>query len=229
MIRQPALRPAGDTSERHPLNHFGAQHALFAGSLLILAVTGLPQRFDSLAVSEWVVDAVGGIENLRTVHHLAAAALIAASVYYVAAVAKTVLVDRDLRALSMLPDGRDFSAAMRLAGHLLGLRGYRPAAPRRPGYLEKFDYWVLAWGALVMAASGLMRLFPVRAADLLSTALVEAALRAHSNLGPLLAVWFIVLHLGYLRLVCRDEPAPHGAIVPEALEAGSGERGESGA
>lgn len=171
------------------------QYGLLIGSALVLAVTGLPQRLDSLAPSQWLMDAAGGIETLRTVHHAAGAALIVVALYH-AFSAFLVPGIRRAAPLAMIPDARDYRDACTLLLYFVGRRQQRPPL-RDPSYFKKADYWVLAWGFTAMGLSGLIRLFPARMTGILSGDVVAATLEFHSDVALLAVVWLVVVHLAY--------------------------------
>lgn len=207
--------------------HGQAQHALIVGSLLVLALTGLPQKFDSLSPSQWLMDSMGGIETLRLIHRTAAGVLIFAGFYHFASVLVAVLVWKVLTPLQMIPDARDFRDALQMIQHFLGLRRNRVAFGR-PSYFQKADYWVIVWSLAMMGASGLIALFPVRAARLVSGEAVQAALRLHSDSAILVVAWVLVVHLIYAGLapaLFPSRPAilwgktPRAGLVPAAPEA----------
>ena len=179
--------------------HGQAQHALLLGSLLVLALTGLPQKFDSLALSRWFMDSAGGIETLRLIHHIAGGVLIFAGLYHFALVLVAILVLKVLAPLQMIPDARDFREALQTIRYFLGLR--QESVPfDRPSYFQKLDYWVIAWGMALMGASGMALLFPVRAARLISGDVVLATLRVHSDSAILIVAWVLIVHLIYAGL-----------------------------
>jgi hypothetical protein len=180
--------------------HAQAQYGLLVGSLLVLAATGLPQKFDSLGLSRWLMDSVGGIENLRLIHHIAGGVLIFTAFYHVALVLAAVLVLKVLTPLQMIPDARDFRDALQTARYFLGSRREGVAFGGRPSYFQKFDYWLLVWSIGMMGTFGLISLFPVRFARLLSGEVVLAILRVHSDAAILIVAWALIVHLIYARL-----------------------------
>jgi cytochrome b subunit of formate dehydrogenase len=179
-----------------------AQYALMLACVIVLALTGLPQKFESLALSRNATDLAGGIENLRLVHHVAGGALVLAGVYHVVLVLAAVLVLKETAPLRMVPGGRDLRDAMRATAYFAGLRRERPGAGGRR-YFQKIDYWFLAWSLGVMAVTGFVNLFPLRVARLLSSDATLAALRAHSDAAPLVLVWVVIVHLMYTGLTPR--------------------------
>src|SRR3972149_3163349 len=148
-------------------SHLRAQYALLLACLAILALTGSPKNFESLSLSREVIDLAGGIENLRLVHHVAGGALVTVGIAHVALVVAAVLVLGVTAPLQMIPSGRDFGDAMRAAAYFAGLRRDPPGSGGRR-YFRKIDYWFVSWSLGVMAVTGLVNLFPLRAARLLS-------------------------------------------------------------
>jgi thiosulfate reductase cytochrome b subunit len=179
-------------------------HLLIIGSVFVLALTGLPQRLDSFGPSEWLMDAAGGIETLRAVHHGAGAVLVVAGLYHLLSALFAAPANGRPGLLSMIPDGRDYLDAITTLLYFLGLRRDRPPL-REPTYFQKLDYWVLAWGLMVMALTGLVRLFPARMTNLLSGDVVAAALQAHSDFALLVVAWVAVVHVAYAGL--SSQPA----------------------
>jgi len=204
---------AGEFRPARPTFHvpLRAQYALLIGSALVLAVTGLPQRLDSLALSQWLMETAGGIETLRTVHHAAGAVLIATGIYHVLWVFFVAGIRR-AAPLAMIPDARDYRDAFTLLLYFAGRRQQRPAL-RDPTYFKKADYWVLAWGFTAMGLSGFIRLFPARVTGILSGDVVAATLEFHSDVALLAVVWLVVVHLAYGTLLThRSSEETHPAI-----------------
>lgn len=188
------------------------EHLLIVGSVFVLALTGLPQRFDSLGPSHWLMDTAGGIEGLRAIHHGAGAVLIVACVYHLSLAIFATKAVRRPGLLSMIPDGRDYLNAITTILYFLGLRRNRPPL-REPTYFQKFDFWVLAWGLAIMAITGILRLFPAQTTTLLSGDIVAAAIQAHSDLAITIVAWVAVIHVAYTAL-SPQTPARDGAHAP---------------
>ncbi|HSP55415.1 MAG TPA: cytochrome b/b6 domain-containing protein [Dehalococcoidia bacterium] len=217
MTAQPSLATRPLSTRRPALfPQTRVPHLSMLASILVLAATGLPQKFDSLGPSEWIMDTAGGIETLRAVHHAAGAVLIVAATYHVCFVLYALLVKHRFGLLAMVPDAADFRDAVATMLYFLGLRPQRPVL-RDPTYLQKLDYWAMFWGLVVMMFTGIVRLFPDRATAVLSGNVVAAALEAHSDIAALVVTWVAAFHLAYMRLAFR--PSAHlgrqGATSPE--------------
>ena len=183
-------------------SHLRAQYGLAVVCVAILALTGLPQKFESLSLSRGVIELAGGIENLRLVHHVAGAALVLTGIYHVVLVLAAVLVLGETAPLRMIPSPGDFGDAVRAVGYFVWLRKERPSGRGRR-YFQKVDYWFMAWSLGVMAVTGLLNLLPLRAARLLSADTVLASLRTHSDAAPLVVAWVAIVHLLYTGLTPR--------------------------
>jgi len=183
-------------------SHLRAQYALVVVCIAVLALTGLPQKFESLSLSRQVMDLAGGIETLRLVHRVAGGALVLTGVYHVALMLAAVLIFGETAPLRMIPSARDFGDTVRATSYFLRLRTEPPSARGRQ-YFQKIDYWFMAWSLGVMAATGLVNLMPLRVARLLSAEAVLSSLRTHSDAAPLVVVWVVVVHLLYTGLTPR--------------------------
>lgn len=213
--------------------HARVQHVLLLLSLLVLAGTGLPQKFDSLGPSRWIMDNAGGIETLRAVHHVAGGVLIFAGFYHVALMLNAIRIRAAITPLKMIPGPRDYRDAWRMVSYFLGLRRQPIAFEGPPSYFQKYDYWVLVWGLTVMGVSGLIRLFPVRMTNLLSADAVAAVLQTHSDIAVLMVAWVLVVHVAYPALTpppFARRAAAGGPVdyppVPTPLESGAGRQEE---
>ncbi|MBT7289829.1 MAG: DUF4405 domain-containing protein, partial [Chloroflexi bacterium] len=72
--------------------HQIAQHWLLIISEMMLLLTGLPQKFATWAASQWWINVLGGMENVRIVHRIGAYLMIALCVYHVIYLLYSILV-----------------------------------------------------------------------------------------------------------------------------------------
>ena len=153
------------------------QHAAIIVLFSILLVTGMPQSWPQATVSLWIVDHLGGIFAARWLHR---AAGIAFSVLVVAhlSVAITGVLARRTKP-SMLLAKKDFADAIQ---NLRYYAGYTDTAPKfgRFDYRQKFEYWGLVFGSLIMMATGFILYFPIVVSQVLPTELIPAAKLMHS-------------------------------------------------
>ncbi len=58
------------------------EHQILLVTFTILAVTGLLQRYSKFLLAEVLITLLGGVETIRTIHHLTAVVFIALSIYH---------------------------------------------------------------------------------------------------------------------------------------------------
>jgi len=169
------------------------QHALMLVSFLVLAATGLPQKF--IYVNNHFIDdtieLLGGIETARVVHRWAATVLMLTTVYHLLSVAHRTLVRR-VR-LSMMPGYQDVADAWRSVRYNLGLASERPRMDRFT-WEEKVEYWSLVWGTVVMILTGFMLWNPIATARFLPGEYIPAAQVVHGGEALLAVLAVLVWH-----------------------------------
>lgn len=159
---------------------------------VVLAVTGIPQKFHESAWAEWLIMNLGGIETVRAIHRAAGIAF--------AAIAFGALFYDVVRLLggkimaAMVPTAKDFRDAILEIRYFLGLSMERPKFDRYD-YRQKFEYWGLLFGGMVMVATGFVLYFPMTFASLLPGELIPVAKVAHSNEAMLALLVVITWHL----------------------------------
>jgi len=129
------------------------QHVVMMVSFILLAVTGLPLKFNTWPISQWWCGVWGGIEVTRTVHHFSAWAMVIVCVYHLVYIGYTVLILKRPFPTKMIPSGQDFVKFFQEMLYFIGLRKEEPKWDRF-NWREKFDYWAIFWGMPVMAGSG---------------------------------------------------------------------------
>jgi cytochrome b subunit of formate dehydrogenase len=177
------------------------QHGIMLLSFLVLAVTGLPQKFitSDVRLVDSLIDLMGGIETVRVAHRAAATVLMLSTIFHLIDVAYRILVRR--AALSMLPRYQDVADALQAARYNLGLAKERPRMGRFT-WEEKVEYWSLLWGTVVMIGTGFMLWNPIATTRILPGEAIPAARVVHGGeaLLAVLAVliWhFYSVHLRY--------------------------------
>lgn len=85
------------------------EHVVMFTSFIVLAVTGLPQKFAEAGISQAIINLLGGIETTRQIHHVAAIVLLIHSAFHLVAVGYRLFVRRSRP--SMLPGVKIFAMA----------------------------------------------------------------------------------------------------------------------
>ena len=168
------------------------EHILMLLSFSTLGLTGLPQRFASHPVSLAFVNALGGIENLRTIHHTAAIVMMLGTIFHILVVGYKIFVER--QRMTMLPVFQDAKDALGTFLYNIGLGKSRPQMGRYT-FEEKAEYWAFVWGAVVMGFTGFLMWNPVTAATFLPGEFIPAAKAAHGGEAVLAVLAIIVWHM----------------------------------
>lgn len=156
-------------------------------TVLVLSGFALISPFSSLA------DAIGFTDPIRrVVHRMAGVTLIAVGIYHLFYVALT-RSGRDM-VKSMLPIPKDASDISSTLRYHLRLSRNKPAFARFT-YGEKFEYWALVWGTVVMAVTGLMAWFQVPVTRVLPGWSIDVALTIHLYEAILATLAILVWHL----------------------------------
>lgn len=174
------------------------QHILMAFTFTALAVTGLPQKFADLGASQWAISAMGGLDSTRAIHHVMAFAMLGACVWHLAYLGWVNVRTRG-GGLGMLAGLQDFKDILQATLYFLGFSRTRPKFDRYT-YQEKFDYWAVFWGIVIIGGSGLILLFPVAAARIMPGAMIPVAFVAHSDEAVLAVGWILIVHIFYAHL-----------------------------
>lgn len=183
-----AARRAGEEFVRFTLSQ-RLEHLLLIVSFTVLTVTGVPQKFHEAGWADWSMNLVGGIDAVRSIHHVAAILFILEGLYHAAYVVNAVLLRHGRP--SMLPGLKDVRDAIHMVLYFLGFAKTQPRFDRFD-FRQKFEYWGVVWGGVVMIATGLIMWFPVVATKLLPGEFVPAARAAHGG-EALLALLVIVI------------------------------------
>ena len=185
--------------------HQRAQHLVMLCTFMALAATGLPQKFGSYGASRWWIDVLGGLDVVRTIHRTAGLVMLTDCLYHVSYVMVRVGFQGRFEMFRMIPTIQDAQNMLASFAYALGITRERPQFDRF-SYLEKFDYWAVFWGIAVIGTSGIILLFPVQAAGLLTGPALPAALAAHSDEALLAVGWIFTVHLFYVFLAPESFP-----------------------
>jgi cytochrome b subunit of formate dehydrogenase len=96
--------------------------------------------------------------------------------------------------LSIVPNKKDFTDAIQTLTYYLG-RTDTPAQFDRFDYRQKFEYWGLVLGAVVVIGTGLVLYFPILFTRFFPGELIPAAKVAHSNEGLMAFLVVILWHI----------------------------------
>ncbi len=203
------------TFERFGKN-FRAQHMLMFVSVIILIITGMPLKFPEYGISKFIViDLFGGLQNSTLVHRVGAVGLIIVGVWHLLYSVLSSKGRRDF--LLMIPLPRDIKDFFHTISYYLGKK---PSGPKhgRFSFIEKFDYWAVYWGMVVMIGSGIIMWFK----EHFPKYLFDIGREAHSDEGLLATLAIVVWH--FYNVHFNPEVFPmswvwwHGQLTEEEMK-----------
>lgn len=168
------------------------EHLMMLLSFSTLGLTGLPQKYAASPISQQILLALGGIENIRAIHHVAAIVMMLGTIYHIIFVGYKIFVQRTR--MSMLPGLQDAWDALNAFLYNIGVRKTRPQMGRFT-FEEKAEYWAFVWGAVVMGLTGFLMWNPITASKLLPGEFIPAAKAAHGGEALLAVLAIIVWHM----------------------------------
>ena len=173
------------------------EHLLTLGSFVVLAVTGLPQKFAGAEWAQTMIALMGGIQSVRIIHRVAATLLMLETVNHLFTLGYRLLVQR-VR-LTMLPGLNDVKEGLGAFLYNLGFRRQPPQAGRFT-FGEKLEYWALVWGTTVMVITGFMLWNPIATTKLLPGQFIPAAKAAHGGEALLAVLSIIIWHMYHVHV-----------------------------
>jgi cytochrome b subunit of formate dehydrogenase len=206
---------------RHFLRFTRAQrllHATLFTTFLGLAATGLPMRFSESVWARGLARGVGGFGAILFFHKLCAVVLTLAFLIHVKDIFTRSLIHGEKGifwgANSMVANWKDVKD---LFGHFRWFLGLGPKPQfDRYSYWEKFDYWAVFWGMVVIGFSGYAMWFAPFFAHILPGWALNAVLVIHSEEG-LLAILFI-FSIHFVNTHLRPDSFPMDMVIFTGLE-----------
>jgi formate dehydrogenase gamma subunit len=169
------------------------EHWILLISFSILGFTGLLQRYSKFQPVTWSINNIfGGLETLRSLHHMMAFLLGLLVIYHTLRVAYLWFVKR-IR-VQMLPEIRDIHNFTGTIAYNLNKRKSRPLSDRYT-IEQKMEYWMLAAGIAVLGITGLIQWFPSLVTLYLPGNTIPIARLAHSLQAVLSVSIVIVWHM----------------------------------
>jgi cytochrome b subunit of formate dehydrogenase len=180
----------GEMFQRFNRN-FRFQHMVMFSSVILLVITGMPIKFPNFFLSRFVINLWGGINNSTMVHRIGAGMLIYFMVHHML---YTVL-SRDGRRdfLLLIPMPKDLRDAVQNVRFFMGKTGERPKFGRF-SYIEKFDYWAVYWGCIIMIGSGALLWGESIALKYMPKFVLDIAHEAHSDEAMLATLAIVIWH-----------------------------------
>ncbi len=158
----------------------------------LLAITGFPQRWPEAGWSVWTAGLFGGSEALRAVHRYSGILFSLLTVIHLGSA--TWLVATKRARPSLVPTRQDFEDSVQTLRYYLGITD-RHARFDRFDYRQKFEYWGLVLGGMLMIVTGFMLYFPIETTRFVPGEFIPVAKAAHGNEGLLAFLVVITWHI----------------------------------
>ncbi len=185
-----------DKTERSYFVRFSArqraEHWILMVSFIVLAVTGLAQRYYTAGWAEWVILNAGGIEYTRLIHRAFGLLFTLLVLYHLGYVAYHFFFKHGR--LTMVPTLKDFRDVVGALRYTFGLEDRLPQFGRYD-YRQKFEYWGLIIGGMVIIITGFILAFPVAVTRVLPGQVVAASVEFHGFEATLAVLTIVIWHL----------------------------------
>ena len=168
------------------------EHQLNMFSFAILVVTGLSQKFHNYSLAQWIILNLGGVDSVRLIHRYTGVFFAFLTLSHVV-IGSMGVIFRKWQA-TMVINKKDFTDAIENLKYYFGVTD-KPAKCDRYDYKQKFEYWGVVVGGLLMIATGLVLWFPTSVVRYLPGELIPAAKAAHTNEALLAFLVIVVWHL----------------------------------
>jgi cytochrome b subunit of formate dehydrogenase len=171
-------------------------HLLFAISLMMLTLTGMPLMYAESSWAPAVMKLLGGPSIAQLIHRIFATSF--AVIFIVHVLWLVGYLVRNWKTFkifgpnSLVPGLQDLKDVIAMFKWFLG-QGPRPIFDRWT-YWEKFDYWAPFWGVTIIGSSGFMMWFPHITAQYLPGWVFNVAMIAHGEEAFLAAVFLFTVH-----------------------------------
>jgi formate dehydrogenase gamma subunit len=133
------------------------QHAVMAGSFILLVITGFMLRFPHTSWVSLISDlSKDAFEYRSLIHRFAAILMVGVSLYHIYYISFTQRGKQFIK--DLFPRYKDLQDAIGIAKFNLGISKEKPKLDRF-SYAEKAEYWALIWGTIVMTVTGFMMWF----------------------------------------------------------------------
>jgi len=175
------------------------QHFLLLTSFIVLVITGFALKFPELFLVSWVVSVFGeDVFELRgEVHRIASVVMVAVGFYHLIYIALTKRGKKLFK--DMLMKKSDLSDLRKSFSYFLGKTNEKPKYGRF-SYIEKMEYWAVAWGTVLMGLTGMVLWFENTFLPVINVAGMDIATAIHFYEAILATLAIIVWHFYFVFL-----------------------------
>lgn len=179
------------------------EHAAMAISILFLILSGLALVYHAHSWARIFIGMMGGLRGRYLVHRIASIGLLVSGLSHVLSIIFSERHRRDFR--EVLPQFSDFAQAWQ--GLIFAIRG--KGQPPDYGWftpMQKFQYWGVLLGCVLMGVSGALLWNPVLTLMLFPKWILDIMLVLHAKEAQLIFVVFILWHLYDIHIASGNFP-----------------------
>ncbi len=166
-------------------------------SFITLASTGLPLKYSHTEMANWFVNNIVGFKTAALLHRGAATLLGIVLITHILILLYRKIVKREKGlfsgATTLVPNWQDFKDFFSHIAYFIGAKRDSPNFGRWT-YWEKFDYFAVFWGMIVIGGSGLTLWFPELFTRFLPGWAINAAHIIHSEEALLATAFIFTVH-----------------------------------
>jgi len=195
-------RPRGGRTMRRWRPFYVQLHVVFMCSFILLAGTGLPLHYAGQEWARRLMFRLGGPEAAGWVHRVSAITMLSCIAAYLIHIAHRFFVRREkglwTGSNTMMPRWKDFAD---LFGNFrwFFFLGKRPRFDRWT-YWEKFDFWAVFWGIVIIGGTGLVLWFPEAATRVLPGWVINVSTIVHGHEALLAVAFIFTFHIFHANL-----------------------------
>lgn len=173
------------------------EHVLLILTVLVLLLTGLPQKYRSTEWSQQILSTPERVASLQHIHHITAIFLGIEVSYHI--LNAFYLMFRRRLSADMFPNLQDVRDAWHTLLYLLFLKKRKPVFGKY-NFEQKVTYWFVFFGIGILGTSGLILRYPEFFTRFLPGGVIPAAKLAHSNEALVLAIFILIWHFYHVHL-----------------------------
>lgn len=172
-------------------------HALLMLTFLVQAVTGMARMYIETAWGRTIASPFGGYDGCLTVHKYVGLFMLFLFACHLVYALFVVFAEKTDARDTLWPRAGD---AAQFLAHIRWVFGGKPPRFERWGYWEKFDYWAVFWGMVVLGLTGLMLYSPLDTTAWFKGWTLNVALWVHRIEASLAMLHIFIIHFAIAHL-----------------------------
>ena len=199
-----------------------AFHALLMFSFLTQAVTGMARMYIETAWGQALSQPFGGYDGCLVVHKYVGLFMLLLFLCHIVYALFVIFADKVSGEDTLWLRGKDLK---QFFAHLRWMLGGKAPRFERWGYWEKFDYWAVFWGMIILGITGLMLYSPLDTSRYFKGWSLNVALWAHRIEASLAMLHVFVIHFAIAHLRRHNFPMDRAMFCGDTdLESATEER-----